>query len=128
MEGLEFRKTQNGDIGLFNSKRITKAGWLTGVWHNLTMTSQHALNEAVVLTYWAQQDWLKNRSDLLLAMYLVRERAREDESSMSYFVNALPDTFDTPLYWDVADLQLLEGTSAYEPALMSNSGPIFDYC
>ena len=65
--------------------------------------------------------------DEILALHLMFEKTRRSESFWYLFIQSLPETFNTPLFWSMDELNELKGTNVFELTKMMKKQLHHDY-
>lgn len=62
----------------------------------------------------SQDMMLRNMPNVALAIFILVECLRKDKKSFWHpYLSTLPETYSTPVYFNVADLEALKGSPAF---------------
>ncbi|KAE9019533.1 hypothetical protein PR003_g13039 [Phytophthora rubi] len=94
--------------GVFAKQPLTSGQVTLQVPFQLTMNTESAVKSdlAPVLEKYPQIP-----DDEVLALHLMHERSKGDESFFAPFIASMPTTFDLPVFWTEAELNELKGTN-----------------
>ena len=127
VSAVEICKSMFG-YGLRAKKEITENELMITIPRQMLLTVEHQSSEVPFTTFISQDPLLKEMPNLLLAMIVIREYCDPNSRWKPYF-NILPETYETPLYFDRETLWSLKPSSSFHEAgkLIRNIGRQYAY-
>ncbi|XP_016664861.1 actin-histidine N-methyltransferase [Acyrthosiphon pisum] len=120
LNGVEIHQFENYAYGMKANKNITVGDKLVTVPRALMMTEENIPSSPLWKLH-SQDMMLRNMPNVALAIFILVESLRKDKKSFWHsYLTTLPVTYSTPVYFDVADLEALKGSPAFEAALKLN--------
>jgi len=120
LNGVEIHQFENYAYGMKATKNIAVGDKLVTVPRTLMMTEENIPSSPLWKLH-SQDMMLRNMPNVALAIFILVESLRKDKKSFWHsYLTTLPVTYSTPVYFDVADLEALKGSPAFEAALKLN--------
>ncbi|VVC34513.1 SET domain,Rubisco LSMT, substrate-binding domain [Cinara cedri] len=120
LNGVEIHQFQDYGYGMKANKPITEGDKLVTVPKSLMMTEEN-ISASPLWKLHSQDMMLRNMPNVALAIFILVESLRKDKKSFWHpYLTTLPETYSTPVYFEVADLEALKGSPAFEAALKLN--------
>lgn len=114
-EGCSITEFAGYDLGLKADIDIPKDSLIIAIPRALMLTVEAASKSALAPLIERDQI-LKNMSNVTLAMFLLVEKFKGD-SFWKPYIDILPKTYSTVLYFDVSDLEALQGSPTLDSTL-----------
>ncbi|XP_014255768.1 histone-lysine N-methyltransferase setd3-like isoform X2 [Cimex lectularius] len=115
IDGVEICEFEGYDYGLRSLKDINQNDLMISVPRKLMMTTEFARKSE--LEYLMQNDaLLAHMPSMSLALFLLLEKFRGN-SFWEPYLNSLPSSYNTVMYFTLDELDALKGSPTYEPAL-----------
>jgi hypothetical protein len=99
-------------VFVVDKKTVPKLTTVITVPTSLMISSLMAMNESSLRPLFAASKILQQQPSLQLALLLLRELFKGQSSVFQPYILTFPSTFSLPLWWSIAELQKLQGTSA----------------
>ncbi|CAG9861295.1 unnamed protein product [Phyllotreta striolata] len=115
LEGCQIAEFEGFDLGLKVCEEIPPASLVISVPRNLFLTVE-AAKKTELKRLFDKDQMLRNMHNVALAMFLIFERFKSDSFWRPY-INMLPSSYTTVLYFTVDELLELKGSPTFETAL-----------
>lgn len=114
-KNVEICQFQDSGYG-FKTKEVIEENelWLTVP--RSMMLSQESCASSAIGALISKDPILSQMPNISLALYLLHERCNP-ESFWSPYIKILPDSYDTPMYFTLEELQSLRGSNAFDEAI-----------
>eukprot|EP00794_Sanderia_malayensis_P012142 gene12142-13395_t len=110
-DSVEVRKSLGDELGVFASRTLAPGELLIKVPKSAMMTAETVSNSPIGRIV-SEDPMLSKMPNVALAFLLVYELFNENSKWQPY-LNVLPRTYSNILYFDIADVEMLKGTSIY---------------
>lgn len=114
-EGCSITEFPGYELGLKADIDIKKNSLIIAIPRSLMLTVE-AANKSLLAPLIKRDQILKNMPNVALAMFLLVEKFKGD-SFWKPYIDILPKTYTTVLYFDVSDLEQLQGSPTLDSAL-----------
>ena len=94
------------------STTIKKGTTVITVPTKIMISSLMAMQESTLRPLFAASGILQQQPSLQLALFLLHETYKQENGKFYPYISTFPTTFSLPLWWNIKELQKLQGTSA----------------
>ncbi|XP_050540715.1 actin-histidine N-methyltransferase-like isoform X2 [Daktulosphaira vitifoliae] len=120
LNGVEVQLLNEGVYGM-KAKQGLKTGDSIVIVPKSLMITEENITSSPLRKLHAQDMMLRNMPNVALAIFILVELLRNDKKSFWYpYLSTLPESYSTPVYFDVPDLEALKGSPTFESALKLN--------
>uniref|UniRef100_G3MTS6 protein-histidine N-methyltransferase n=1 Tax=Amblyomma maculatum TaxID=34609 RepID=G3MTS6_AMBMU len=106
----------DGDYGLVAEEKIEESMQFLGIPMKLVMTTASA-RKSKLGPLLRDDPIMKSMSNVALAIFLILELSAGESSFWHPYISVLPDSFNTVLYFNIEELELLSGSAVLDEAL-----------
>ncbi|XP_057661907.1 actin-histidine N-methyltransferase [Diorhabda carinulata] len=118
LEGCDIREIENYGLGFITNTKIPEFSLVISVPKKLMLTVD-AAKKTPLKQLIEKDDLLGNMPNITLAVFLLYEKYKS-ESFWKPYIDILPNTYNTVLYFTVDELLELKGSPTFEKALCIN--------
>lgn len=110
---MEIRRIEGKGLGLVVNGRVSENEILIKVPYRAMMSIESMRKSGDFKEALEKDPILKEMPNIALALHILNEKMKGKDSPWSPYINILPLTFDSPLYFDAEDLLALKPSSFY---------------
>ncbi len=124
---VEFRGSVDCGVGIYATSDIAKSSPLIKVPFSATLTADRVVNYEPLSIIFQENPSLLAYPDEVLAIGLIYAYLVRDACPWGLHVVTMPNSFDTPLHWEMKELEYLKGTNVYHLVQMLKRQVTNDY-
>ena len=130
-KGIKWKIQDRGaktGFGVVATERIAKGETIIRVPTSIAITTDTALEDKDLGPNIVQDQFLRQKPSLILALYLLFEKLKGKRSKHYLYIRSLPATFDMlPYYWTLNDFHAMRGSPSFTLAIQSVCMLAFSY-
>ncbi|KAF6211838.1 hypothetical protein GE061_012354 [Apolygus lucorum] len=116
IDGVEIKEMEDFGYGICATRDFAEGEFIISVPRKLMMTTESAMKSE--LDYHIRNDpMLAHMPNVILALFVLLEKFKGDSSFWAPYLNCLPPSYLTVMYYTTAELDALKGSPVYEPSL-----------